>query len=172
MNKALVVFFSRAGENYSVGDVATGNTERMAKVIAETTGLETFKIEPASAYPSKYSDCTAQADRERRENARPEYIGDIENWDDYDTIYFGYPIWWGDLPMVVYNFIEQHDWDGKTVIPFNTHEGSGSAGSYDKLAEKMTGATIKDGLAIAGHDVDNSTERISSFAKDEVPGSN
>ena len=59
-----------------------------------------------------------------------------------------------------------------TVIPFNTHEGSGSAGSYDKLAEKMTGATIKDGLAIAGHDVDNSTERISSFAKDEVPGSN
>ena len=70
MNKTLVVFFSRAGENYSVGDVATGNTERMAKVIAETTGLETFKIEPVNAYPSKYSDCTAQADAERREIGR------------------------------------------------------------------------------------------------------
>ena len=142
--KTLVVYFSRADENYNVGIVEVGNTELLAKEVVAKTGADEFKIEPRDGYPAVYQEAIERATEERRAGARPEYVGDVDI-SGYDTIFFGYPIWWGDLPMVVYSFIEKHDWSGKTVVPFNTHEGSGNAGTYDILGAKMVGATLKGG---------------------------
>ena len=148
--KTLVVYFSRADENYSVGTVEIGNTELLAKEIIAKTDADEFKIEPKDKYPAAYQKAIERATAERNDGARPEYIGDVDI-SSYDTIFFGYPIWWGDLPMVVYSFVEQHDWSGKTVIPLNTHEGSGNAGTYDILKSKMTGATLRgDGFNMTG----------------------
>ena len=148
--KSLVVYFSRADENYNVGTVEVGNTELLAKEIITKTGADEFKIEPKDKYPAVYQEAIERATEERKANARPEYIGDVDI-SSYDTIFLGYPIWWGDMPMIVYNFVKKHDWNGKTVIPFNTHEGSGNAGTYDILKSKMTGATLKgDGFNMPG----------------------
>jgi flavodoxin len=148
--KTLVVYFSRADENYSVGIVEIGNTEILAKEIIAKTGADEFKIESKDKYPTDYQEAITRATEERRNNARPEYIGDIDI-SSYDTIFLGYPIWWGDLPMSVYNFIEKHDWNDKTVIPFNTHEGSGNSGTYETLKSKMPEATLKgDGFNMPG----------------------
>lgn len=148
--KTLVVYFSRADENYNVGTVEIGNTELLAKEIIAKTGADEFKIEPKDKYPTNYQEAIERATEERKSSARPEYIDDVDIT-DYDTIFFGYPIWWGDMPMIVYNFIEKHDWNGKTVIPFNTHEGSGNSGTYDILKSKMAGATLKgNGFNMSG----------------------
>jgi flavodoxin len=158
--KTLVVYFSHADENYNVGTVEVGNTELLAKEIIAKTGADEFKIEPKDKYPAAYEEAIERATDERNDNARPEYIGDVDI-SSYDTIFFGYPIWWGDMPMVVYNFVEKHDWNGKTVIPFNTHEGSGNAGTYDILKSKMSGATLKGG----GFNMPGSTARTDDGIK-------
>lgn len=148
--KALVVYFSRGDEEYSVGRVEPGNTEILAKEIVSKLSADEFKIEPTAKYPETYMECVNMATKEKESNARPEYVGDIDI-SDYDTIFLGYPIWWGDLPMIVYSFIEKHDWNGKTVIPFNTHEGSGNSGTYNTLKNKLSGATLKgDGFEMTG----------------------
>ena len=148
--KSLVVYFSRGDENYNVGTVEVGNTELLARRIIETTGADEFKIVPVEAYPENYMECVDVATAEKESGVRPAYVGDVDVV-NYDTVFLGYPIWWGDMPMIVYNFIEKHDWDGKTVIPFNTHEGSNNSGTYDILKSKMTGATLKgDGFNMSG----------------------
>ena len=148
--KSLVVYFSRGDENYGVGAVEVGNTELLAREIIAKTGADEFKIEEIDKYPEDYQATVERATAERNAQARPEYAGDVDI-SGYDTIFFGYPIWWGDLPMVAYSFIEKHDWGGKTVVPFNTHEGSGNAGTYEILKAKMAGATLKgDGFNMSG----------------------
>ena len=130
-SKAIVVYFSRAGEQYKVGKVEQGNTAALAQMIVKKTGADVFEITPAEDnYPTdSYDALTEYAKKEQADNARPEISGDVENFKDYDTVFLGYPIWWGDMPMIVYSFIESHDFSGKTVIPFCTHEGSGNAGT-------------------------------------------
>lgn len=148
--KTLVVYFSHPGENYNVGIVEVGNTELLAKEIVAKTGAEEFKIVPSIAYPEGYQEAIEKATEEMKAGARPKYNGDIDIT-NYNTIFFDYPIWWGDMPMIVYNFIEKNEWNGKTVIPFNTHEGSGNSGTYDILKEKMKGASLKgDGFNMPG----------------------
>lgn len=144
MSKALVVYFSHTGENYNVGTIETGNTELLAKEIIRQTGADEFRIVPKKAYPEDYQEAVEVATEERSQDARPEYNGEIDI-KDYDTIFLGYPIWWGDLPMVVYSFLENHDFSGKTVIPFNTHEGSGNAGTYEDLKAELPSANIIGG---------------------------
>ena len=80
---------------------------------------------------------------------------DVPNFDSYDTIYIGYPIWWGDLPMCIYTFMESHQWNGKTVIPFCTHEGSSLAGTESRIRSTCKGATLLKGLAIRGSTAQN-----------------
>lgn len=149
--KQLVVFFSHTGENYNVGNIEKGNTHIVADFIAEATGADIFEIKPEKPYPFKYDECIEVAKGELRANARPAIVGDTKV-EDYDTIYIGYPQWWGEPPMCVYTFIDSHDWNGKTVIPFVTHEGSGMGGSDRKIAACCKGANtlIGKGLAIQG----------------------
>ncbi len=151
--KILVAFFSRAGENYSVGNVKTGNTQIVAQMIVDATGADLFRVKPVNEYPADYTECTEVAKTERETNARPAYKGDAKV-EDYDVVFIGYPIWWGDAPMPVYTFIEAHQWAGKTVIPFCTHEGSGLSNNGE-ICEACKGATFKKGLGIYGHTAQN-----------------
>ena len=153
--KTLVVYFSRTGENYTVGTISTGNTAIVGDWIAESVGADVFEIIPVTPYPDSYDECLEVATQEQRSNARPAYVGEVEGWEDYDTVFFGYPIWWGDMPMIAYTFLENHDFTGKTVIPFNTHEGSGQSGTQRTIESLCSGATVLDGLAIRGNTAQN-----------------
>lgn len=150
-NKQLVVFFSHTGENYNVGNIEKGNTHIIADMIAEGTGADIFEIVPEKAYPRNYNDCIELAQQEKRAGARPAIKGDVAI-EDYDIIYIGYPNWWGEVPMCVYTFIEGHDWTGKKVVPFITHEGSGMGGTDRKIAAACKGADVAvgKGLAVQG----------------------
>lgn len=155
-NKTLVVYFSRADENYAVGNIEKGNTRIIADMIAEAIGAPTFEIVPAKPYPATYNECIDVAKKELQRNARPALKNDIDI-SGYDTIFLGYPNWWGEPPMCVFTFIESHDWKGKTVIPFITHEGSGMGGTDRKIAEACKGATtaVGKGLAVRGETAQN-----------------
>ena len=147
----LVVYFSRTGENYNVGNVEVGNTAMVASYIKEYLNADSFEIVPNEKYPDEYEKCTEIASKEKEENARPEIENKIANFDSYDTVFVGYPIWWGDLPMIMYSFFEDYDFNGKTVIPFNTHEGSGDAGTYSTIQTKLPSANVTtEGLALDG----------------------
>lgn len=156
----LIVYFSRTGENYNVGVIEEGNTAKAAKEIAAQTGGELFEIVTVNAYPEAYEACTDVAMQEQRTNARPELATTLEDISQYDTIYLGYPIWWGDMPMALYTFLESYDLSGKTVYPFATHEGSGMAGTERKIASACPGADVRDGLAIRGSTAQNDAESV------------
>ena len=150
--KKLVVFFSHTGENYNVGYIEKGNTHIIADMISDATGADTFEIVPEKEYPKEsYEGCIEIAKKELQSNARPGVKEDIRV-EDYDVIFIGYPQWWGEPPMCVYTFVEKHDWEGKTVIPFVTHEGSGMGGTDRKIADACAGANtlIGKGIAVQG----------------------
>ncbi|MDE5585141.1 MAG: flavodoxin, partial [Muribaculaceae bacterium] len=147
--KKLVVFFSHTGENYNVGYIEKGNAHIIADMIADATGADTFEIVPEKGYPKdSYNDCIEIAKEELQSDARPAVKGDVKV-EDYDVIFIGYPNWWGNPPMCVYTFIEKHDWIGKTVIPFITHEGSGMGGTDRKIAAACKGANTLTGKGLA-----------------------
>ena len=151
-SKKLIAFFSHTGENYNVGNIEKGKTQIIADMIADATGADLFEIVPEKDYPhGDYNECIEIAKKELQADARPAIKGDIKV-EDYDVIFLGYPNWWGNPPMCVYTFIEKHDWNGKTVIPFITHEGSGMGGTDRKIAAACEGAnTLTDkGLAVQG----------------------
>jgi len=148
--KVLVAYFSRTGENYAVGRITKGNTHIIADMIAEQTGADLFEITPVEAYPDGYERCTEVAQEEKRAGARPA-IKEDKDIAPYDVIFIGYPNWWSDMPMPVYTWIEKHQWQGKTVIPFCTHEGSGIGSTPSYLARACKGATIGKGFDIYGH---------------------
>ena len=167
---ALVTYFSHAGENYNVGVVEEGNTAKLAKVIAEQTGADLFEIVPVVDYPQSYDECLEVATAEQREGARPEYVGDVENWEQYDTVFIGYPIWWGEIPNIVYTFMEKHDFAGKTVIPFNTHEGSGQSHSQRDIENALPDATVLQGLAVRGATAQNDADATAKAVSDWLSG--
>ena len=150
MEKSLVVYFSLAGEQYNVGIIKEGNTSIIAKFIAEETGSELFELETVKTYTTdSYNNLTKIAKDEQNKKARPALKADIDI-SAYDTIYLGYPNWWGDMPMPLYTFLEGHDWSGKTIIPFCTHEGSGLSGTESRIRSICKGAAVEKGLAVQG----------------------
>ena len=162
-NSSIVVYFSRTGEQYGVGVIDKVNTAIVADMIIEQTGADSFEITPKEDnYPMTYSELTDYAKEEQNNNARPEIASTIENFDSYDTIYLGYPIWWGDLPMICYTFLESYDFSGKTIIPFCTHAGSGNAGTQSKIQSAAPNADVKEVLAIAGTDAQNDQDSVKS----------
>ena len=154
----LVVYFSHAGENYNVGVVEEGNTAKMGRIIAKQMNADVFELVPVLPYPQGYDACLEAATEEQRTRARPEYEGEIENWDQYDTVFIGYPIWWGEIPNIVYTFMEAYDFTGKTVIPFNTHEGSGQSHSQRDIEKLLGSATVLKGLAVRGSEAQKDAE--------------
>ena len=152
--KSLVVYFSHTGEQYKVGTITEGNTAIIAKMIASKTGSDMFEVVPEKAYPKKYKECIDVAKDEQRKNVRPAYKGEFDT-SGYDTVYIGWPVWWGDLPMVLYTFLESHDLNGKTIVPFTTHEGSGLANAASAMKKLYPKSDVKRGLAVYGHVAQN-----------------
>lgn len=162
----LVVFYSRADENYFGGSyryIDVGNTEKIAKMIAEKIGAELFKIEQKTPYSKVYSICTDEAKRDKQNNARPELTAFPNSLDEYDEIYLGYPNYWGDMPMAVYTFLEHFDWNGKTIHPFCTHEGSGSSGTENKIKNVCNGANVTGVLDVNGSKADAAKSTVDKW---------
>jgi flavodoxin len=166
----LVAYFSQAGEQYDVGVVEKGNTQIIAEMIADETDADLFHIDRKAAYPSKLSGLLDEAQDEQKNSARPELAAAVDNWDDYDTIFLGYPIWWGDMPMPVYTFLESYDFTGKTVIPFDTNGGSGLADTVSAVTKACPGAAVKDGLAVSGKEAQTQQDTAKSEVQNWLKG--
>lgn len=153
MAKQLVAFYSRADENYVSGQLKMleiGNTEIVAKMIAEKIGADLFKIEQVQPYAADYNECIAQAQEDQQRNARPELTSYLDQIEEYDVIYVGYPNYWSTMPMAVFTFLERYDFTGKIIKPFCTHEGSGLGKSIADIKKICPKAIVQDGLAIYG----------------------
>ena len=159
----LVVYFSRTGEQYNVGEIDKGNTAIVAEMIADETGADAFEILPEEDYyPYTYAELTDVAKQEQKENARPAYAGEVPDLEQYTTVFIGSPVWWGDWPMIMYTFFEENAdaLAGKTLIPFSTHEGSGLSGFDSKLSSACPDSTVGEGLAIKGSDAQNEQDDV------------
>lgn len=163
--KALVVYFSRAGENYNVGTVSKGSTEIVAEMIAKEIGADLFKIEPVNSYPVNYDETVRIARDEKRNNSRPKIKNKVKNLKDYDVIFVGYPIWHGDLPMTVYTFFDENNLSGKKIILFSTNEGSGLADTVDTIEKYTKGNVVKNAFSIRGKRVQDSKDKVEAEVK-------
>ena len=170
----LVVYFSRTGEQYTVGVIDKGNTAIVAEMISEQTGADLWEVLPAEdIYPTdSYNDLTDVAKKEQNDNARPAYAGEAPNLSQYSTIFIGAPVWWGDWPMIMYTFFENNSEGlaGKTLIPFSTHEGSGLSGFDTKLSTACPDSTVGEGLAIRGNDCQNNRDSVRSSVNEWLTG--
>ena len=131
-----------------------GNNEYVAQLIQQETGGDVFAIETVQDYPTTHQPLLEFGHAEQASGTMPELATHIENFDDYDTVFIGFPIWNADLPMPLYSFFEEYDFSGKTIIPFTVHGGSGFAGTRQTIAELEPGAVIvDDGLSISRNSV-------------------
>jgi flavodoxin len=156
---ALVVYFSRAGENVGVPYLEIGNTAQVAGFIHDAVGGEIFELVPVEDYPEDYDETTEVAARELEEEIHPEYAGEAPRTDRYDTVFIGYPIWWGEQPMIVHNFLRNHDLSHARIIPFSTHEGSGVGNSLDVLGQYYPQADIAEEYSERGSVVHGDPDR-------------
>ena len=156
--RVLVVYFSRADENTGgVGYIEKGNTKILAEMIAERTHGDIFEIKTVKPYPKEYRPATEAAKQEKEENARPEIVGELPDLSKYDVVFLGYPIWWSDMPMPVYTFLDRENFAGKIILPFCTHEGSGLSDTQRSIAD-VTKADVREGFALQGHIAQKSPE--------------
>ena len=147
---SLVVYFSWSG-----------NTESVANEIQAQTGADIFEITPAEPYTDDYNTLLDVAQEEQANEARPAIAGTVENFDQYDVVYLGYPNWWGDMPMILYSFFDEYDFSGKTIVPFNTHGGSGFSNTINTIAELEPGATTdREGFTVSRNTVQDAEPDI------------
>lgn len=165
--KALVVFFSHAGDNYAVGNIEVGNTKIVADYISEITGADQFEIVTHKYDGMAYTPLINLAQEETRKGELPPYEGEIADLSQYDTVFIGGPVWWGTYPQVMFTFFKNHENDlkGKTVIPFTTHEGSGLANCVEDVKEAFPGANVTKGFSIYGHDVRSGKNKVEKWLK-------
>ena len=141
----------------------SGNTEQVAQIIRGETGGDLFEIAPATPYTDDYNELLDIAQQEQADSARPELAGQVEDWDRYDTVFVGYPNWWNDAPMAVYTFLESYDWDGKTLIPFNTSASGGFGRSLSALEESAAGASTLDGISFTERNLGDAQSEVAAW---------
>ena len=151
--KTLIVFFSHAGENYSVGHIEVGNTKIVAEQIKDLTNADQFEIVCVKDYDMSYSALCDLAKKEQQDGELPDFKGKVDNIDQYSTIFIGGPVWWGTWPQLMFTFFSKYDLNGKTLIPFTTHEGSGLGNCVTDLKKAYPNAKVLQGFSIYGHDV-------------------
>lgn len=150
----------------AVNGEALGNNQYIAQLIQKETGGDLFSIETARKYPTTHDPLLEFAYEEKASDARPQLAARIENPDDYDVIFLGFPIWNADLPMPLYTFLEEYDFSGKTIIPFTTHGGSGFSGTLQTISELQPNAMIvTDGLSISRNDVAKAESEVTSWVE-------
>ena len=182
-SKAIVVFFSHAGDNYAVGNIEVGNTKIVADYISELTGAEQFEIVTHKYDGMAYTPLINLAKEETKKGELPEYEGDVDmsgeetkkgelpeyegdvDMSGYDTVFIGGPVWWGTYPQVMFTFFKKHanDLKGKTVIPFTTHEGSGLANCVEDVKDAFPGANVTKGFSIYGHEVRTEKKKVEKW---------
>ena len=155
----LMVYFSRAGENWQVGTIDKGNTAEIADYILENVDADVFEIKATDPYPVSYNETLTRVNRERDNNERPSFEGKIENLDQYDAVFIGYPIWYGGLPMIMYTFLEEYNLGDKMIIPFSTHGGSGWGSTKSELKTLIPNGSFVDGYSIAGTEARKDTTK-------------
>jgi flavodoxin len=158
-SSTLVVYFSWSG-----------NLEKMSGWIANETGGIRVRVETVEAYPTDHDATISRAKKEHDEGIRPAIrpIPETANWDSYKTIFIGFPVWWYDIPMPLYTFLEGKDFKGKTVIPFFSHEGSSNGAAGPATIEKLTeGAKVltDQALSIRGKKVPNSEQDVRDWVR-------
>ena len=163
--KVLIVFFSHAGENYNVGNIKVGNTKLVADEIQKVTGGDEFEIAADKNYDLPYNDLVNVAKEETEKGEKPSFKGEIKNIDDYDTVFIGGPIWWGTYPRVMFTFFDKYDLNGKTIIPFSTHEGSGLGSVVEDLKTLYPNATFKEAFSIYGTETRKDLSKVDKWLK-------
>ena len=129
-------------------DNTEGNLQVMAQAAVEATGGDLFSIIVTEPYNPEYNSMAGAAQEDQRNGREFSFVNEIENLEQYDTVYIGIPVWWGKLPQPMVSFFESYDFSGKTIIPFNTHMGSEDGGTYETIKELEPGATVLPGLPI------------------------
>ena len=144
-----------------------GNTQYVAQLIAENTGADIFRIEAQEDYPLDHDTLVDQVLEEQNDNARPAIKETVENMDEYDIVFLGYPNWWGDMPMIIYTFLEQYNFDGKTIIPFNTHGGSGLSNTVETITEKLPNTTvITNAFTLSRNNMEEAPEEVEAWIRE------
>lgn len=178
--KTLVVYFStpettnpnnmtqeEANSTVVINGEVLGNTQYVAYLIQKNTGADIFRIEPKTPYPTNHRTLVDLAKTEQNNKARPELAAKVENLEQYDVIFLGYPNWWGDMPMILYSFLESHNLSGKTIIPFNTHGGSGFSNTINTIAALQPNANvIKNGFTVSRNTVQNCADDVAAWVKE------
>lgn len=171
MSKNLIIYYSRTGENYvngSIVNLAKGNTEICAEYIQNAVGGDLFEICTVNRYSADYTECTEQAKRELKVNARPKLEKYLDDISEYDNVFVLGPCWWGTYPMAVFSLLERLNFNGKKVIALMTHEGSGMGGSERDLHSLCTGAVFGTSMAVHGADAENSENAVAAWAKKNI----
>ena len=169
--KALVIYFSRADENYFGGVmryISKGNTEVVAEFIQDITGADLFKVERKVDYAKDYRTCIQEAQVEQRKGELPELKRYLDNINDYDVIFIGGPIYWGTLPQPMFAQLSKLDFTNKVIMPFSTHEGSGLASIVRDIKKYAPNAEVKSGLAIVGSNVNSSKPSLERWIKENL----
>ena len=171
MEKNLIIYYSRKGENYwngSIKNIAKGNTEIVAEFIQKAVGGDLFEVDTVKTYAADYYECIEDAKQELREQARPELKAYLESIDEYENIFVCGPCWWGTFPMAIFTQLEKLDFTGKKVMAVMPHEGSGLGSCERDLKKLCAGATFGKGLAVHGADASISESAVASWAKKEI----
>ena len=169
--KSIVIYFSRIDENYFGGSmryIAKGNTEVVAEYIKHITNADLFKVERKIDYAKDYKTCIEEAKDEQRKGKLPEFKKYLDDIINYDVIFIGGPIYWGTLPQPMFTELSRLNFDGKIIMPFSTHEGSGLASIVRDIKKYAPNASVKPGLAIVGSNVNNAKEKVEKWIKENL----
>ncbi len=167
--KNIIIYYSKVDEQWFSSNlryISVGNTEKFAQKIAKYIDADIFVIEPSVPYPKGYNETCDIAQKEKENNLRPKIKNRLENIESYDHLFIGFPIWYGDYPMIIQTFIESYNLIGKTIIPFCTNEGSGLCKTDEHLQQQLPNSIVLKGLDLIGSNVDNEDETIKNWLKE------
>lgn len=172
-HKVLVAYFSEplpdgvdastSASRLVVNGNVVGSVEYLAQLIQQNTGGDMVRIQTATPYPGNFDDLADQANNERQNNVHPALSTNIENFDDYDVVFVGYPIWWYQMPMAMYSFFDKYDFKGKTIIPFSSHGGSGWSGSMNVISQLEPEATMVSGFSVSRERSASSADNVRAW---------
>ena len=172
MAKILTVYFSMKGEtitpSMTIVNLEKGYTARAAEYVQKAVGGDLFEIETVNTYIKDHMKMIYEAQEEQKKGIRPELRSFPDSIDEYDTVFVGTPNWWNVLPMPVVTFLENFEWNGKTINTFVTNEGSGAGRIVDQIRKICQGAIVNEALDIRGSKVEVSEGKISSWAKSKI----
>lgn len=176
-NHILIAYFTaaensgvdaEASASYSViNGEAKGRIRAIADMIQENTGGDLFSVQTDVVYPADGGELIEYAQEEQDDDARPELTVQIENFENYDTIFVGFPTWWYDMPQAMYSFFDTYDFSGKTLVPFNVHNGSRFSGTIETIEELEPNATVvADGFTVNERDVPDAAGDVADWVRE------